>query len=108
MNMLKSIGKIYNPSLDKQRVSQEDCGEPLIMWERGGKKVPSLTSVSGVSRAWCCEMMHCLSRNLTLRSSRITLSADYYHLFNQPIPAQFSLAKKIGSLYNAFEGSGSW
>jgi pimeloyl-ACP methyl ester carboxylesterase len=32
-------------------------------------------------------IMHCLSRNLTLRSSRNTLTADYCYVFNQPTPA---------------------
>jgi primosomal replication protein N len=40
---------------------------------------------------------HCLTRNLTLRSSRNTLSADHVCMFKQTTASQFPLAKKTGS-----------
>ena len=84
-------------------------------------RLTGVCSLSGTSlRTWLTELsiapsirtevtraVHCLSRNLTLCSSRITLSADYYHFFKQSIPAVLSLVKKIRSIYIPFEGSDS-
>src|SRR6266852_1581940 len=45
---------------------------------------------------------HCLTKNLTLRSSRNILSMDHFCIFKQTTASRFPLAKKTGSTENEF------
>jgi hypothetical protein len=49
--------------------------------------------------------LHCLSRNLTVRSSRNTLSGIIVAFSTIPPLHQFPFAEKTGSLYNVLKGS---
>jgi hypothetical protein len=66
--------------------------------ERGYSVYSSVTS--------CLEMLHCLCRNLTVRSSRNILLSGIIVAFSTIPPLhQFPFAEKTGSLYNVLKGS---
>ena len=55
----------------------------------------------------CLEMLHCLSRNLTVRASRNTLSGIIVEFSTTPPLHQFPFTEKTGYWYNAFHESDS-
>jgi hypothetical protein len=57
---------------------------------------------------WYSFLAHCLTKNLTLRSSRNIVSMDHFCIFKQTTTSRFPFAKKTGSTENEFQEADSW
>jgi hypothetical protein len=81
---------IWSPGADQEK-------RPVMVYIHGGA-----FTLGSASDPW---YVHCLNRNLTVRSSRNTLSGIIVAFSTIPPLHQFPFAEKTGSLYNVLKGS---